>query len=248
MAFEVNVKENTDSFFNFAKEGFKYNLQVLPDVLMSSTLLFSVLFQSPPLAFLGTAMILLQFIHKGLAAFTQTYIPNMSYNPTNFQQCSGRFPGAGYSSLFNMARGSIFSATNDGWPSYYSTFIGFIAGWVGAIPTLYAAELKASPEKRAASAAGLVILVCLILMVMLFRITSECEGFMSTAMGLLAGFVLGLLLVTFAAWISDRRATNLLGLPLIRNKVATGQPIYVCERPQAQAQQPQTQSQNGTTQ
>jgi hypothetical protein len=230
MSFEVGVKENTTSFFSFAKEGFKYNLQVLPDVLMSSTLLFSVLFQSPPLAFFGTAMILLQFIHKGLAAFTQAYIPNMSYNPTNFQQCSGRFPGAGYSSLFNMARSNIFSATSDGWPSYYSTFVGFVAGWVGAIPSLYAAELKASPEKLSATAAGLIILICLTLMVMLYRITSECEGFMSTSLGLLAGFVVGLLLVMFAAWVSDRRATNLLGLPLIRNKAATGQPIYVCER------------------
>jgi hypothetical protein len=228
---EVNVKENTDSFFSFAKEGFKYNLQVLPDVMMSSTLLFSVLFQSPPLACFGTAMILLQFIHKGLTTFTNTYIPNMSYSPTNFNQCSGRFPGAGYSSLFTMARSSISSVQSDGWPSYYATFIGFVAGWIGTIPTLYAAELKASPEKQAASAAGLVILVCLTLMVMLYRITSDCEGFVGVALGLLAGFSIGLLMVLFTAWISDRRATNILGLPLLRNKAATGQPIYVCERP-----------------
>lgn len=226
------VKEDTTSFFYFVKEGFKYNLQVLPDVLMSSTLLFSVLFQSPPLAVLGTGMILLQFIHRGLATFTRAYIPNMSYNPADANRCAGRFPGSTYSSLLNTAQGFGVSVV-DGWPSYYSTFVGFLAGWVGAIPTLYAAELKASPEKTAASAAGLIILVCLTFLVMLYRITSECEGFMSTSLGLLAGFVVGLLLVMTAAWITDRRATNLLGLPLLRNKVAAGQPIYVCERPAA---------------
>jgi hypothetical protein len=225
-----NVKEGGTSFFTFAKEGFKYNLQVLPDVLMSATLLFSVLFQSPPLAVLGAAMILLQFLHKGLAQFTKSFIPNMSYNPADYQKCAGRFPGSTYGSVFNMAQNSIFSVYTDGWPSYYSTFIGFLAGWIGALPTLYAKELKASPEKHAASAAGLVILVCLALLVMVYRITSDCEGFMSVALGLLAGFVIGLLLVIFAAWISDRRATNMLGLPLIRNKAAEGQPIYVCER------------------
>jgi peptidoglycan/LPS O-acetylase OafA/YrhL len=129
-----------------------------------------------------------------------------------------------------MAQNSIFSVYTDGWPSYYSTFIGFLAGWIGALPALYAKELKASPEKHAASTAGLVILVCLALIVMVYRITSDCEGFMSVSLGLLAGFAIGLLLVIFAAWISDRRATNVLGLPLIRNKAAEGQPIYVCER------------------
>ncbi len=224
------IKEETSSFFSFAKEGFKYNLQVLPDVLMSATLLFSVLFQSTPMAILGAAMISLQFIHQGIGAFTRAYIPNMVYNPADYARCSGRFPGATYSSLFNMSKNGIFAVNNDAWPSYYSTFIGFLAGWVGALPTLYAAELKASPEKKAASTAGLIILVCLAILIMIYRITADCEGFMSVSMGLLAGFAVGLLLVLFASWITDRRGTNILALPLIRNKAATGQPIYVCER------------------
>ena len=197
---------------------------------MSATLLFSVLFQSPPLAVFGTAMILLQFIHRGLAAFTHAYIPNMTYDPSNYDKCSGRFPGDGYDSLFNVAKKSIFAARPDGWPSYYSTFSGFLAGWIGVLPALYEKELEASPEKKAASTAGLVILVGLALLIMIYRITSECEGFLSVSLGLLAGFVIGLLLVLIAAWISDRRATNILGLPLIRNKTAAGQPIYVCEK------------------
>jgi len=32
------------------------------------------------------------------------------------------------------------------------------------------------------------------------------------------------------AWISERRMTNILGLPLIRGKAPDGKPIYVCER------------------
>jgi hypothetical protein len=237
---EVTIKNGTVSFFSFVQEGFKYNLQVLPDVLMSATLLFSVLFQAPPLAILGASMILLQYIHKGITAFSRSYIPNMSYNPSDYQKCAGRFPGATYSSLFNMAKNSVFSVNEDGWPSYYSTFMGFLSGWIGAIPTLYAAELKASPEKLAANTAGLVILGALLLMVMVYRMTSDCEGFMSTAMGLLAGFVVGVLLVFFVAWLTDRRGTNILALPLIRNKAATGQPIYVCERSSAATEESET--------
>jgi hypothetical protein len=229
MASAQSIRNEGRSFFSFAAEGFAYNLQVLPDVLMSATLLFSVLFQSPPMAVLGTAMILLQFLHKGLIAFSRAYIPDMTYNPSDFNKCSGRFPGVAYSTLFNYTRQGIFGVRQDGWPSYYSTFIGFLIGWIGALPTLYSKELTASPEKRAANAAGLIILTVLTLMIMVYRIT-ECEGFMSVSMGLLAGFGIGLMLVILAAWATDRRGTNILGLPLIRNKVATGQPIYVCER------------------
>ena len=231
-----NVKAEGDSFFGFATEGFKYNLQVLPDVLLSASLLFSVLFQSMPLAFLGAGMILLHFIHKGLAEFSRLYIPNMNYQPADYTKCAGRFPGATYGMAFNMAKDGIFSTYTDGWPSYYSTFMGFLAGWIGALPTLYSEELNAVGEKKAAAAAGLIILTCLLAIVMIYRITSECEGFMSTSLGLLAGFLVGLGLVFLAAWATDRRGTNMLGLPLIRNKAADGKPIYVCERPMSSSQ------------
>jgi hypothetical protein len=187
-----------------------------------------------PLAFLGIGMLLLHFIHKGLAEFSRLYIPNMNYQPADYTKCSGRFPGATYGMAFNMVKEGIFSTYTDGWPSYYSTFMGFLAGWIGALPALYSEELKAVPEKKAASAAGLIILTCLRVLVMIYRITSECEGFMSTSLGLLAGFLVGLGLVFLAAWITDRRGTNMLGLPLIRNKAADGKPIYVCERPDAE--------------
>jgi hypothetical protein len=229
--FQDTVKSEGDSFFSFATEGFKYNLQVLPDVLLSATLLFSVLFQSMPMAFLGTGMILLHFIHKGLAEFSRLYIPNMTYQPSDYTKCSGRFPGATYGMAFNMAKEGIFSTYTDGWPSYYSTFMGFLAGWIGALPALYSEELHAVGEKKAASAAGLIILACLLVLIMIYRIQSECEGFMSTSLGLLAGFLISLVLVFLAAWATDRRGTNMLGLPLIRNKAADGKPIYVCERP-----------------
>ncbi len=228
---ELAVKSEGDSFFSFATEGFKYNLQVLPDVLLSATLLFSVLFQSAPLALMGTAMVLLHFLHKGMAEFTRLYIPNMTYQPADYTKCAGRFPGATYSMAFNYLREGIFSTYTDGWPSYYATFMGFLAGWIGALPSLYAQELQAVPEKKAASTAGLVLLALVLILVMIYRIQSECEGFMSVSMGLLAGFMVGLGLVYLTAWATDRRGTNMLGLPLIRNKAADGKPIYVCERP-----------------
>ena len=44
------ILEEFYAFVNFARDGFKYNLQVFPDTITAASLLFSLLFQSPPLA------------------------------------------------------------------------------------------------------------------------------------------------------------------------------------------------------
>jgi uncharacterized membrane protein len=212
--------------------GFKYNLQVLPDVLMSASILFSILFQSPPLATLGVAMVALSFIHKGTGRFIGSMMPGLSGANSNTAECSGRFPGATYQSLLGLQGGPIFGASESAvWPSYYSTFMGFLAGWIGTLPALYSRELVASPERGRSATGGIALLAILLFIVMIYRIVSECEGFASISVGLLIGFGIGLGLVLLASWLTDRRATNILGLPLIRGKTAKGEPIYVCERP-----------------
>ena len=58
----------------------------------------------------------------------------------------------------------------------------------------------------------------------------SCENAISLIVGLVAGALVGIFLVGFLAYISDRRLTNILAFPLIRNRAADGKPIYVCEK------------------
>lgn len=214
----------------FVQSSFQYNLQVLPDTVMAAAMLFAVLFQSPPMATLATALVSLTFIHPRFAGLLQQVVPGL-YNdpPVNGQRCSGRFPGITYEGLLGIAnRGNAGSV--ESWPSYYSTFVGFLAGWIGTLPALYANEIAAQPQRAATTMGGVAILAVLCLTVMMYRIQTGCESFASTSVGLLAGFLMGLAIVLFVAWLSDRRLTNVLGLPLLRNKAEDGKPIYVCER------------------
>ncbi len=213
-------------------EGFKYNLQVLPDVLTSSTLLFAVLFQSPPIAILGTAMILLSFIHSGMAKFLSSVFPDLVSSPSDTTRCSGRFPGVSYERLLGLTRTNQFGSLSYGeWPSYYTTFVGFLVGWIGALPQIYRQELSASPNTDMSVKLGLIVLTLLCIVVVIFRVSAACESFMSTLIGLSTGFGVGLFIVVIVSYITDRRGTNVLGMPLIRNKSEDGKPIYVCEKP-----------------
>jgi uncharacterized membrane protein len=116
------------------------------------------------------------------------------------------------------------------WPSYYSLFLGFITAYIGTMPILYQKELDASPSRRASTTSGLVILGIVIVTAFLYRWLSECDTPFGLLVGAGAGAFVGLIVVLFFAWISDRRLTNLLAFPLIRQRAPDGKPIYVCER------------------
>jgi hypothetical protein len=228
----TKVLDEVSSLANFAREGFKYNLQVLPDVIKASSLLFAILFQSPPMAIFSVATMLIGVIHAGIAKGFASVFPNMQGTPGNVGACAGTFPGVSYGRLFGSADSSTFGKLSDNaWPSYYTTFFGFLTGWIASLPTIYSAEIAASPKRATAVTGGFVMLGILLLVVVVYRITSNCDTFVSTSAGLITGFLVGVVMVLTVAYFTDRRGTNMLGLPLIRSRAEDGKPIYVCEKP-----------------
>lgn len=218
-------------FIDFSVTGFKYNLQVFPDTITAGSLLFALLFQSPPLATLGAGFILLNFLHPKIAEFTTRFVSDVVGPEVDPALCSGQFPGVSYDRLMNMSSERTFGALNRaGWPSFYSVFLGYLAGWIGMVPVVYQQEIAASPRKRGAAILGLIVLGLIILMAGIYRTQSGCETLFGLFVGVLVGLFLGALLMFTTAWISERRMTNILALPLIRGKAEDGKPLYVCER------------------
>lgn len=225
----TNIKQSSIELFDLASDGFKYNLQVLPDIIMSAALLFGILFQSAPMAVFAVAIFTTTVLHKYIAEFISELLPNVA--SSSEPRCTGQYPGITWNYNLQLAANSKFGSPSfQKVPSFYTTLMGFISGWIASLPTIYADELKAAPAKKAATTAGLFGLGLVLLLVMIYRISTQCEGFLATASGILIGFLLGMLGVFGAAQVSERRATNMLGLPLLRSNAADGKPIYVCEK------------------
>jgi hypothetical protein len=227
----ATVADTFKSFLETANTAFRYNLQVFPDTLTAGALLFSLLFQSPPLAALGGSMILLTFLHPLLAQFTARTVSATLGAEVDPGLCSGHFPGVSYDQLLSMSSEKTFGALNrSGWPSYYTVFMGFLGAWVSALPVIYHKEQAASPKRKTASTVGLIVLALVLLMMIVYRIGSGCDTPLGVFVGLAAGALVGGLMVTFLAWISERRLTNLLAYPLLRGRAGDGKPIYVCQK------------------
>jgi hypothetical protein len=68
----------------------------------------------------------------------------------------------------------------------------------------------------------------LLLMALLFRIFSGCETVLGALGGTAVGTLLGYFLAIAIGYMSDRKLTNIWGIPLLRDRINAGQPVYVC--------------------
>jgi hypothetical protein len=224
------ILKQVTAFMNFTNEGFKYNLQVFPDTLTAAVFLFAILFQSPPfLTFFGS-ILLLNGIQPKLANVLSNIMGNTLQAKTDGSRCSGHFPGVSFERLLSTAEKGTFGGLEDGVPSSYATFLGFLGAYIGLLPVIYSKEVSYSPTRKASTTVGVVVLALVLVLGALHRIFN-CESVLSVFAGMLGGAVVGGLLVAFFAFISERRLTNILSFPLIRERTTDGKPIYVCERP-----------------
>jgi hypothetical protein len=218
-----------NAFINFADTGFKYNLQVFPDTVTAAALLFTLLFQNIQWGALTGALILLRFLHPTLSQLL-TSVLDGTVGAGDPERCNGLFPGASYESLIGAASQKELGVLRNAWPSFYSTFLGFLAGYVGLLPVVYQAELAASPKRTVTTISGLVVLGIITTIGIIYRLVTECDTGFGVFIGVLSGFLMGSAVMAFLAYITDRRITNILNFPLIRGRAVDGKPIYVCER------------------
>jgi hypothetical protein len=226
--------EGARSFLDNGASGLRYNLQVFPDTVTAAAFIFALLFQSPAFAALGGSSMMLSMIHPTIARFFTRFVNGAIGSGTD-ARCSGHFPGISFERVIDIKTSGFQALSYTGWPSYYSVFTGFIISYLGTLPMMYQNELNASPKRKASMILGYVVISILLLTLMVYRLMSGCDTPLGAFVGALVGAAIGFLMVILFAYISDRRLTNLLGLPLMRDKAADGKPIYVCERPGAGA-------------
>jgi hypothetical protein len=227
----AQVVNELSSLSQFISAGFKYNLETLPDTITAASFLFAILFQSPPLAALTGSIVVLALTRPLVGRFASRFIGDSAIASSEASRCSGHFPGVSFERILDLTYTKGFGNLEfDGLPTYYSMFLGFLATYVGALPLLYKKEIKYSPKRSASTTTGLVVLGLIVVIGCLYRVLSQCETPTSLIIGLIAGGVVGAVCVFLLALISERRLTNILSFPLIRNRAADGKPIYVCEK------------------
>jgi len=225
------IVERFSALSEFTAKGFLYNLNYLPDTILGGIVLFALLLQSAPLGLLGLSLFSLEFVHAGLASGLSEAIPGVKEASKDVARCSGHFPGISYERATATLLGEgTLRTLSVGFPSYYMMFFGALFGYMLAMANTYAPELEGMPQKRAAIYAGVIIMGLLSVLFLVYRMVSSCDTLISVLIGSVVGLAYGYGIEMLIATLSGRTQTNLMNVPLIRDRTADGKPIYVCKK------------------
>jgi hypothetical protein len=204
-----------------------FNLQILPEALVSGIFILAILLANYSLFAVAAGAGGTQLVTGAIGRLIMKFAPDSAYVRSSMDMCSAGYVGKSWDRLL---RGS--SAPELLWhpwaPSVYLATIGFFGGWGAALQQLYKEEINAGILSRSTLLTTGIITGLLLLLALLFRIFSGCESLL----GALGGIGLGLSVGYFAAialgYSTDRRATNIWGIPLLVDRINNGSPVYLC--------------------
>lgn len=204
-----------------------YNLQILPETLMTGLIVLAVVLANPAILFVAIGTGATQLLTGAAGRLVMRYMPDQAIINANLSQCNTGFIGTSWHRLLSGG-----TAPDLLWhpkaPSVYMATLGFLSGYGWATQLLYKEEIQAGVLKQSTMTALGALAFIVIAAAGIFRFTTGCETLMSVLTGLLIGFIFGYFGAIALGYSTGRRATNLWGIPLLRDRIANGSAIYVC--------------------
>jgi len=205
-----------------------YNLQILPDTLITGIILLAIVLANQSLVALAAGAVGTQLLTSSVGQLIMKMGGIGEAVPTNsLDMCHSGFIGKSWDRLL---RGP--NAPDLLWhpaaPSVFMSTIGFFFGYGLGLLQLYKEEIDAKVVPRATLITTTLISALIVIAALTFRIWSGCESILGAGAGLLFGLVIGYMGSVALGYFTDRKATNLWGIPLLRDRINAGSPLYIC--------------------
>ena len=202
-----------------------YNLQILPDLLLAGSVLLAILLANPTVVALAIGALATQGLSRLVATLIMTFQPGAAIVRSSLDVCTGGFIGRSWSRLFRVGTEHLWHPLA---PSVYLSTVGFFVGYGAALAQLYKEELDAGMLPRGGVSTCMVLGAIVALIAFIFRYKSGCETLLGSLGGLAFGLLLGYFGAVILGYATNRRGTNLWGTPLLRDRINSGAPVYVC--------------------
>lgn len=202
-----------------------YAFQVMPDAIMAGLIVLSILLSNQSLTLLAVGTGLAQLLTGTVGRLLMRLSPDNAELNSSLNSCTGGFLGKSWDSLLGFNPDHLWHPRA---PSPYMSMLGFLGGFGGAVQQLYKDEIDAGVYPRRTLIATAVLSILLVILAAVFRYLTGCETIMSIIGGLGMGVLLGYFGGIALGYSTSRRATNIWGIPLLRERINGGGPLYVC--------------------
>jgi hypothetical protein len=215
------------ALLNDLERGVIYILRVLPDSLVTGITVLSILLGNQALFTVAASSIFMQALVTGIGYLVIQFNPDSAVVRASTEPCV-----AGYiNNYWAQVRGGRNNTDHPYAPSLYMATVAFFAGWGAALKQLYADEINQGVLDSTQTTAFLVLAFLIVLIAMIVRTTApSCESFIGALIGAATGILVGYLLCITIGYSTNRKATNIWGAPLLRDRIDAGSPIYTCPK------------------
>lgn len=133
--------------------------------------------------------------------------------------------------LFKYTFEQLFIRPSASSPSYAVYLVSFACAYLASSLYMLKDELDVldiSDLKQYYISIG--TLFAIAFLYLMFRLTTECDSLGSATSGFVFGALIGVAIVNMNVTLYGKESINFLGIPLLRNKTADGDPIYICSK------------------
>lgn len=190
-----------------------YNLQILPETLMCGIIILAIILGNQSLVALALSLVFTQLIAQGIGRIIMNIQPDSAVARTSIDPCSVGILSKSWARLAGSNPNLLWHPMA---PSIYLSTIGFFTGWGIALQQIYKEEIDSGLIKKSSLVTTLALGVILLALAFAYRIYSGCESFMGATAGTVLGLMFGLLGCIALSYVTDRKATNVWGIPLLK--------------------------------
>lgn len=203
-----------------------YNLQILPESLMCGMIVLAVVLANPALLSLTAGAAVTQLLTNTVGRLLMRYSPDGAVITSSLDACRTGFVGRSWERLLGHTPDQFWHPRA---PSVYLATVGFFAGWGWALSQLYKEEIDAGVVSRSTVTGMGVVSFLILATAILFRLFSGCDSFLGAMGGAALGVAFGYFGAITLGYSTNRRATNIWGIPLLRDRINNGSAVYVCD-------------------
>lgn len=205
-------------------------LRVLPDGIVFGSALLALVTQSYSTAIFAGSMVEATMVASALRwLFSYLDLFHLAPSqPSDPSQCVSSYATPTLETLTYFGKESIGASM----PSFPSFFTATATAYVVGSMYTQKQELEAlGPSYSARFYIAIFASFLLLVVQSTYRIATGCDGVGTLIMSMVFGFILGGLLVYQNNSLFGRDATNLTGVPLLRERTREKKPLYVCPEP-----------------
>lgn len=202
------------------ENSFKDILLMIPDSILYGSLFYGLATVSQPHLVFFLSLIEGLALLKGFQYVSDFMNGAPRMDP---EKCRSRFQGLTFTDL-----GEIFRSDSISYGIYILALASsyFVSSNIALKDELEVLDSSYSTRSKVT----MYVLLAFTLIFAFFKVLISCDSYTSMILALLLGSVIGFFLVYQNIHLLNKNSINFIGIPLLRNKTADNQPIYVCSQ------------------